>query len=62
VLIAALGAIIVLASLARGVAGAARDLDRMLAATRRVRRRLRVRLGDAVDLLRSRSWPAASTR
>jgi two-component system sensor histidine kinase BaeS len=36
VVIAGLAVVIILAALARGVAGAARDLDRMLAATRRV--------------------------
>ncbi len=36
VVIAALSVVIILAALARGVAGAARDLDKMLAATRRV--------------------------
>jgi two-component system sensor histidine kinase BaeS len=36
VLIAGLAVVIIFAALARGVAGAARDLDRMLAATRRV--------------------------
>lgn len=36
VVIAALGVVIIVAALARGLLGAARDLDRMLAATRRV--------------------------
>lgn len=36
VVIAALGVVIILGTLARGLAGSARDLDRMLAATRRV--------------------------
>ena len=64
VVIAAVAIVAIVGALLRGVAGAARDLDSMVAATRRVEAGdYGVRLGSrAPTCHRSRSWPAASTR